>query len=320
MSTERCLNIAQIGRCSRRLFVEQEKRDLFETALLDGVSALDSVVWMSERPAVNPFSPRPACSWQPSFVDALQSGSRPGLHELHAAGAYYVLDLSSVFQASVLSSMRSAPKYVLDMCAAPGGKSIFAFRMLEPHNLVCNDSVRKRIPSLLSNLKRCKVPATISGEDPKRLSLIWPNVFDLVIVDAPCSGQSLVARGEDNPGCFHPLTVRRNAGRQKRILGFSASTVCHGGCLAYMTCTYSSEENEEVVEWFLSRFSDFEVVAVPLLERYQSHLIDIPCYRLFPFQGSGAGGFCCIFRRRGGRLSSGFDKSKLRLLDVASRS
>jgi len=120
----------------------------------------------------------------------------------------------------------------------------------------------------------------------------------VVIVDAPCSGQSLLAKGSQVPGCFHPVTMNKNANRQKRILANSAQIVAPQGYLAYMTCTYAPAENEQVCEWFLNRFPDFQPAVVPHLAPFQSHLTALPCYRLWPHQGLGAGGFTALFQNQ----------------------
>jgi 16S rRNA C967 or C1407 C5-methylase (RsmB/RsmF family) len=124
--------------------------------------------------------------------------------------------------------------------------------------------------------------------------------FDLVIVDAPCSGQSMAAKGKESGGGFHPATVNQNSNRQKRILACVAPCVKPGGCLAYMTCTYSPEENEEVVAWLLKKMPEFRPVPLGRMEPLQSHLTDIPCVRVWPHTGPGAGGFSCLLQREGG--------------------
>ncbi len=124
------------------------------------------------------------------------------------------------------------------------------------------------------------------------------NSSHLVIVDAPCTGQSLLAKGGKAPGCFHPTAINKSANRQKRIIANSAGMVAPQGYLAYMTCTYSSEENEQVREWFLERFPQFQPVVIPHLAGYQSHLATMPCYRMWPQEGLGAGAFTDLFKNR----------------------
>jgi 16S rRNA C967 or C1407 C5-methylase (RsmB/RsmF family) len=117
----------------------------------------------------------------------------------------------------------------------------------------------------------------------------------MVIVDAPCSGQSLLARGKESPGCFHPATINMNSNRQKRIVANAAKLVAPGGCLAYMTCTYSEKENEDVVRWLHKRFPQLTPQSVAALAGRESKLAEFPCYRLWPHE-EGAGAFAAILR------------------------
>ena len=143
-----------------------------------------------------------------------------------------------------------------------------------------------------------------------------PKSSDLVIVDAPCSGQSLLAKGEKAPGCFHPTNINKNANRQKRIIANSAQIVAPQGYLAYMTCTYSPEENEQVCEWLLERFPQFKLVEVKHLKNYQSHLTTMPCYRMFPQSGLGAGAFAALFRNTEAGEVNQVDEKRLSELGV----
>jgi 16S rRNA C967 or C1407 C5-methylase (RsmB/RsmF family) len=230
-------------------------------------------------------------------VDRVPIEDRPGRHPLHEQGAYYCLDVSSVFSASVLFAVSSAPELVLDVCASPGGKSIFAWRLFQPPRLVANEVIGKRTAALISNLQRCRVrPAAVMSRDSSILADVCPGSADVVIVDAPCSGQSLIARGKPSPGCFHPATINMNANRQRRILACAARVVAPGGYLAYLTCTYAQKENENNAAWLMKQFPQLRPLAVPRLAAFQSHLADFPCYRLWPHQAIGAGAFAIILR------------------------
>jgi 16S rRNA C967 or C1407 C5-methylase (RsmB/RsmF family) len=186
---------------------------------------------------------------------------------------------------------------VIDLCASPGGKSVFAWRLLRPDFLLANEVIKKRTAALISNLERCGIrPAAVITMDSSRLATACPQSAGLVVVDAPCSGQSLIARGKKSPGCFHPATINMNANRQRRILANAVQLVAPGGYLAYITCTYSVKENENNVRWLLGKHPRFQPLEVTELHAFQSHLADIPCYRLWPQGGIGAGGFAAILR------------------------
>jgi 16S rRNA C967 or C1407 C5-methylase (RsmB/RsmF family) len=284
---------------AQRLFGDSEERDRFLDVLLHPKPFPGCILWRDARPAPLPFEVEPPLFWQPPFVDRLQPGQRPGQHPLHDQGAFYCLDFSSVFAASPLLTVAPPVDRLVDVCASPGGKSIFAWVALQPAQLLSNEVIGKRTAQLLSNLRRCRVtPAIVLRLDSQVLAAEIPQTADVVVVDAPCSGQSLIAKGGKAAGCFHPVTVNSNAKRQKRILANSAQVVAPQGHLLYSTCTYSPEENEQVVTWFLERFPQFEPVGVEFLAGFQSHLTEFPCYRMFPQTGLGAGAFTVLLRNR----------------------
>ena len=282
---------------SRRLFGDSSEQERLIQALIHPKLSRHCIIWCQNKPTVLPFSVENATPWQPPFVDCLSVGEKPGQHPLHESGYYYCLDFSSIFAASTFLTIPSPVYSVLDMCAAPGGKSIFAWRALRPELLICNEVIGKRTGMLISNLKRCHIsPSIVLSTDSSILAQLIRGTSNLVIVDAPCTGQSLLAKGGKAPGCFHPNLINKNANRQKRIIANSAQIVAPQGYLAYMTCTYSLEENEQVCEWFLAKFSQFQPIVIPHLAAYQSHLSNIPCYRMWPQNGQGAGAFTVLFK------------------------
>ncbi len=283
---------------SRRLFADSVSQEKFVDALVHPQIFPPCILWCRPRPALLPFAVRAPTSWQPEFVDRLSTQARPGRHPLHDRGDFYCLDFSSVFAASVLLASQQVD-LVFDMCAAPGGKSVFAWRALQPELLISNEVIGKRTGMLIANLKRCQIrPAIALSRDSAVLATTLSKTAQVVIVDAPCSGQSLLAKGGKAAGCFHPVNINKNASRQKRILANSAQLVAPQGYLAYMTCTYSPEENEQVSEWFLRRFPSFQPLDLPSLTAYQSHLATIPCYRIWPQAGLGAGAFTILFQNQ----------------------
>ncbi len=282
---------------SRRLFSNSDAQEKFIEALINPQTFSPCILWCQEKPEILPFSVEMPISWQPQFVDRLCLGEKPGQNPLHQQGYYYCLDFSSVFAASVLLSIPPSVKLVFDMCAAPGGKSVFAWKILQPELLISNEVIGKRLGMLISNLKRCQIKASaVVNRDSSIFAQEIPLSSDLVIVDAPCTGQSLLAKGDKVPGCFHHTAINKSANRQKRIIANSAQMVAPQGYLAYMTCTYSMEENEQVCEWLLERFPQFQAVEVSHLSEYQSHLSKIPCYRMFPQDRLGAGAFTALFK------------------------
>ncbi len=280
-----------------RLFAEGGDRAAFLAALQHPTPYPPAILWLGNRPDPLPpaLTPLPPLPWQPPWVDRLPLGSRPGRHPLHQAGQFYCLDFSSVLAMGVLGAIPGPVETVLDLCAAPGGKSVYSWVALQPGQLLCNEVVRKRVKILISNLKRCGLfSALVFNLDPLDWATQAPHCAQVVLVDAPCSGQSLLAKGETVPGCFHPVTVNRNANRQRRILAQAAALVAPGGYLVYTTCTYSPEENEQVGTWFLGQFPHFTPISVPALGDFQSSYCPFPAYRLWPHSGLGAGSFALL--------------------------
>ena len=261
---------------------------------LSGQPQPKAVVWAATRrePSFPVLPVRPG--WLPTWADLVDPKSAPGQSPEHESGEVYVLDPSSVFESQAFSHLR--PQSVLDLCASPGGKSVQAWVACRPEGLVCNEVIGKRLGMLRANLDRCNVPAEVVSLDVGQLASQQPARFDLVIVDAPCSGQTLLVRGKQNHGCFHPRTIEANAMRQRRILAGAAGCVSPGGCLAYMTCTFSQQENERQADWLANQFPEFAPEVVPALEPHRSTLG--AGYRLWPMAGTGAGGYCCLLRHR----------------------
>jgi len=307
-------------RCAAALFPEDPAEQArFLEALLSAEgtsSALRALVWLGEADpeAFECLVPETLATPLPPGVEVLRPGERVGGRPAFVRGDCYSLDLSSVLAASAMLAAGkmaghgagrvgadTADWRVLDCCAAPGGKSILASRWLAPGLLLANEVEAKRLGPLRHNLKRCGIERTYTQRIPlEALAEMAPGSFDLVLVDAPCSGQSLLAKGRANPGCFHPVTVKGNARRQGRILEAAARTVRPGGFLLYTTCTYSLRENERTLERLLARRQDFEAVRVPDLEAQRSPHAAVPCYRFYPHRREGAGGFAGLLRRGDG--------------------
>ncbi|HEY9808502.1 MAG TPA: RsmB/NOP family class I SAM-dependent RNA methyltransferase [Halomicronema sp.] len=282
---------------SRQLFTDTADQQSFIDALIQPKKFNPCILWTQEKPEILPFEIETAISWQPQFIDRLSPTEKPGKHPLHQQGYYYCLDFSSVFAASPLLTIKNSVNTIFDMCAAPGGKSIFAWKTLQPEILLCNEFISKRIAMLISNIKRCQIqPCGVFNRPPEFFESIISQKAEIVLVDAPCSGQSLIAKGDKAEGCFHPININKNANRQKRIIANSAEIVAPQGYLAYSTCTYSPEENEKICDWFLAKFPHFQPQTIPHLTSHQSHLTDLPCYRIWPQMGQGAGAFTVLFK------------------------
>ncbi len=290
------------ARLIARLGLSPQEAEALSVCLTQGQSARKACV-------LTPLAPEgyvPSCVQPPSQADPPWLGkkvmiARPevSLDEGNAKGFYYSLDLSSVWETAPLAMLSSRPRRCLDMCAAPGGKSILAQTRVAPQLHVASEVHHERLGILRHNLARCGFSNLYTQNwYPAQWSTHAPGAFDLVLVDAPCSGQSLLAKGLSNPGCFHPSIIKGNAKRQRGILVHALTVLAPGGYLLYTTCTYAPEENEKTMAWVLKRYPQIEAVAVPTCEPFQVPSVAFPCYRLLPTQGWGAGGFSCLLRNR----------------------
>ncbi len=287
-----------VQKVAAALFAQSADQERFLDALTQGDGRITAVAWLHGEPLQGLFRSGERPEWLPSWIEVAAEGERPGSLPAHNEGQFYCLDLSSAFACAALSELPPPVSVIVDVCAAPGGKGIVARRYLSPRMLVGNEVIRKRTAQLISNYKRCALdPALVTSCDPAVLGEVIPGSADVVIVDAPCSGQSLVLKDHEAPGAFHPATISMNERRQRRILAHASAVVAPGGYLLYSTCTFSREENEDNLRWFLEKFTEFSAVPVASLQKHQSHLSSVPCYRLWPYQGQGAGAFCALLRK-----------------------
>lgn len=295
----------------------------FLSALLEPRPRGNAVLWtVPRRPGELEVIDRATLpDWLPDEVELLQPGFKIGHTAAYLAGEVYSLDYSSVLTGSAMLAARGglpeAPR-LLDLCAAPGGKSLLASVLLKPALLLANEIEGKRLGILRHHLGRCRVAkAWTQRLTPEALATLAPLAFDLCLVDAPCSGQSLLAKGIENPGCFHPSAVKGNARRQLWILEAGARMVAPGGFLLYTTCTFAPRENEGVIGKFLAKAPDFEAVEVPHLAAWRSPtaLSEFPGYRFYPHRLPGAGGFAVLLRRRGDLTSESRSDLPASLLD-----
>jgi len=184
------------------------------------------------------------------------------LDPLFHAGVYYVQESSSMFLEQFFLHFTKKKLRVLDLCAAPGGKSTHLSALLPDDSLlVSNEVIHSRARVLSENLKKWGKPnVVVSCNDPGDFSRL-PGFFDVIVVDAPCSGEGLFRRDPSAVNEWSESNADHCAGRQKRILAGVWPALANNGMLIYSTCTYNPAENEENISW-LSQFAPVE--AVPL--------------------------------------------------------
>lgn len=220
-----------------------------------------------------------------------------GRHPLHQAGAFYVQEPSAASAVTLLDVQKGDK--VLDLCAAPGGKSAQIASCLEGTGLLwSNEVVRNRAQILLSNFERMGIAeGVVSSCYPETLCDTFSGFFDKVLVDAPCSGEGMFRKNPEAVSEWSREHVRACAERQLSILHSAARAVRAGGILVYSTCTFSREENENVVQKFLSEHEEFEPVNV---QEPFGRASAVPCgVRITPMDG-GEGHFAAKLRRKSG--------------------
>lgn len=265
-----------------------------------------------EQPYVRGLRLNPRKSIPPNFVEGLQEsipwepngyalslGSMAGSHPLHEAGAYYLQEPSAMMPAHVLAPQQG--ERVLDLCAAPGGKSTQLADMLDSTGLlVCNEPFFSRAQVLSRNLERMGVRnALVVSADPSQLAAAWPCAFDAILVDAPCSGEGMFRRHPETRLEWNENAPSGCATRQKRILESAYVMLRPMGRLVYSTCTLSHEENEEVIDALLAAHADLEPLPFTVqigegrvLSSRQGSL------RVYPHEIKGEGHFMALLHKQ----------------------
>ena len=247
--------------------------------------------------AAAPFLPdgAPRVPWE-VLGRYLAADAKPGAGIAHAAGAFYLQDASAMAPVAALDPRPG--ERVLDLCAAPGGKSgQIAARLNGRGFLLSNEIEFSRARILLGNLERLGVTnAFVTSAPAEALARALPAFFDRVLVDAPCSGEGMFRRDPEAASQWNPDAPAGCAARQTAILNDAARMVRPGGKLVYSTCTFNRLENEGTVREFLRAHPDFEPDAFQLPDVGASQ---DGCLRLWPHRIEGEGHFLARFTRKG---------------------
>lgn len=246
---------------------------------LEKISWCDSAFYLSQRPSF---------TFDPAFH----------------AGAYYPQEASSMFLSRVLRSLQDSnkPISVLDLCAAPGGKSTLIRSSLRDDDfLLCNEVVPKRASILFDNIQKWGHENTaVSNCSPTQLGSAR-GLFDIILADVPCSGEGLFRKQPSAIDEWSLLNVENSAKRQRAIIEAIWPSLKEGGVLIYSTCTYNLKENEQNMKWLSERF-DLEFLTVPLFEDEKitpSLEPGVQAYRFFPHKAKGEGFFISVVRKLG---------------------
>jgi NOL1/NOP2/sun family putative RNA methylase len=226
------------------------------------------------------------------------------LDPLFHAGTYYVQEASSMFleQAVKQTTDTSQPLLVLDLCAAPGGKSTLLQSIISKESLlVSNEVIQSRVNILKENLiKWGSSNVIVTNNDPKDFSKL-SGLFDIVVIDAPCSGSGLFRRDAAAINEWSEANVQLCSQRQQRILADAWNCLKEDGVLIYSTCSYSTEEDEEILDWLMERFK-VEGVRLKVEEEWSIDEVQSikGAYgnRFWPYKVKGEGFFIAAFRKK----------------------
>ncbi len=267
-------------------FLTSYQKPLFQGIRLNSLKCEENVLRNSL-----PFELKKANFSKNSFYcEHEKIGSLPA----HHAGMFYAQEPSASSAVTVLAPVPGDK--VLDLCAAPGGKSTQIAASLQGEGLLwSNEIVGARAHILLSNIERMGIKnAVVSSVHPEKLCEKLTGFFDKVLVDAPCSGEGMFKKEPEAVSAWSKKAVIACAVRQQSILDSAAKAVKCGGTLVYSTCTFSKEENEDTIEAFLQNHKEFEIeeISVP----FGRPAFGIPAIRIFPMDG-GEGHFVCKMKR-----------------------
>jgi NOL1/NOP2/sun family putative RNA methylase len=238
--------------------------------------------------------------------------TQPGKHPLHEAGAYYIQEASAMLPA-VLLNVKPGDK-VLDLCAAPGGKSTqIALAMNNQGLLVSNEIIPNRAKILSENIERMGIRnAIVTNADSETLANKFPVFFNKIMVDAPCSGEGMFRKNPEACNEWSLENVNICANRQLEILENAAKMLAPGGRMVYSTCTFSPEENEGTIYRFLKNHPEFSLVDSEInIDGFDNghfeYLKDADltfkseiekCIRLWPHKIDGEGHFAAMLEKK----------------------
>lgn len=237
-------------------------------------------------------------SERPSFT------SDPLFH----AGAYYVQEASSMFLEDAIRQTCDLTQNlkVLDLCAAPGGKSTLIQSIISDNSLlVSNEIIKTRVNILSENITKWGAAnVVVTNNDPKDFQKL-PGYFDVIVVDAPCSGSGLFRKDPEAIDEWSLNNVTLCSQRQQRILADILSSLKPGGILIYSTCSYSEAEDEDICDWLLSGTQD-PLSGLRLQIKSDWHIIETSSpqhnaygYRFYPDKLKGEGFFIAVFQKNG---------------------
>lgn len=257
------------------------------------------------KSAAMPICAVPWCPWGQWLEQRPDFTFDPAMHQ----GSYYVQDASSMAEYAAVSDaagiIGNRPVRLLDMCAAPGGKSTAATDALPDGSLaVSNEYDFKRAEILAENIAKWGYPyVAVTRGDTKKLANL-ESAFDIIIVDAPCSGEGMMRKDAHAREQWSPALVQQCAQLQREILANAWRALAPRGIILYSTCAFNRDENEANVDWLISEYGARRI-ELPSLEQHRDVLLpaidsDAHCYRFLPGKVRGEGLFMAALAKEDG--------------------
>ncbi|MGN0155270.1 MAG: RsmF rRNA methyltransferase first C-terminal domain-containing protein [Lachnospiraceae bacterium] len=276
----------------------------FECEAHQGLRVNTSKISVEDFLKISPYTLKPV-PWCPNGF-YYEKTEKPAKHPFYFAGLYYIQEPSAMTTASLLPVEKG--DVVLDLCAAPGGKSTELAAKLDGTGLlVTNDISNSRAKALLKNIEVFGVGnALVTSEPPNELAKRFPSFFDKILIDAPCSGEGMFRKQSNMTKAWESNGVDLFVGLQRSILKEAVTMLKPGGTLIYSTCTFSKEENEQSIEYLLSLDDSLHLVELPLIDGFDTGHPEwgltgneelTKCRRLWPHRIEGEGHFVAMVKK-----------------------
>lgn len=254
---------------------------------------MEPPVWESR---ISPFALLPVTWTENGYY--YKEDVRPAKHPYYYAGLYYLQEPSAMAPAALLPV--EPGDRVLDLCAAPGGKSTELGAKLKGQGiLVSNDISNSRARSLLKNLELFGIPnICVTSEEPEKLADTFGTFFDKILVDAPCSGEGMFRKDPDLVKSWMKHGPEYYAPIQRKILKQAVRMLKPGGLILYSTCTFAEMEDEDTIGWLLKEAPEMELAPLTPWEGACGGVDGEPVLRLFPHKIHGEGHFAALLQKK----------------------
>lgn len=277
----------------------------FSEESYQGLRVNTAKISVEEFLKISPYNLTPV-PWCPNGF-YFEKGEKPAKHPFYFAGLYYIQEPSAMTTASLLPIEEG--DVVLDLCAAPGGKSTeLAAKLNGSGLLITNDISNSRAKALLKNIEVFGVGnVLVTSEPPNTLANRFPAFFDKILIDAPCSGEGMFRKQNNMTKAWESNGVDLFVGLQRSILKEAVTMLKPGGMIIYSTCTFSKEENEQSIEYLLSLDDSLELVDLPMFDGFDTGHVEWgntnnedlkKCRRLWPHRIKGEGHFVALVHKR----------------------